>query len=1349
MSNNYGEILCQATEILAQHLIDKVAYDSTILCTIVNDDEKELGKYRVQNSEAIFDAYTSDTSFKKGNQVYVSIPMGNWNEQKLIVAKKMDNINQPIAYKDPFDSFVNITNNLIGSDLKSQGLIANDSIKKQILLWSYNKDDSDALIKNNGDVFNGYTRLALSADFQSWLKELGIVAGDYGLNLIIEIEPEDSEDIKEDGNQVSSSIKVCSLNCLDMIGNPYNYESFYNQKKIFDISGLKNIKSMELWFYQKEGSFLNHERKAVTPHKAPNIFVKNIAISLGYDTESFENDTLIIYTMDSIKYDGEKVPFESNHKQLFTRWIHKFEDGSVKAVNLEDNIDYNLTWYRYEQGARSHTAYSGVDWNPLATQVIAEKQATYTIIDKDWKTYNTQSLNGADTPTRNMAYNQAWLLPDTNRAEEKIKAIIQYNGNETDGYGSIVESAQLIFSNVTEVVNKATVDAIQALSINCEDDSFGNYLIYNLGGQIIDNAEAQKVREFKAYFNSAADDIEDDQMAELTEASSIEWIIPSQNTMIDVEDFISADYYEKDGYYHIFRFGEKLDGTAKFEDDGIDGSIRHQNSQRYRIKSHYTNNYSNNTIKCVITKNKIKYTAVKELTFGPAGTSGTDYTFVLDFNNGITALTIGSNEKIIVKARLYDYSGKEIPNLKVRDIQWSLDEKENTHQNDYIKIIPQTNKDEIEVQLLNTVKSIPEDNYTILRATLKSAREYEKADEPDGWGDYDLLAYLPLPIRISKDYQSISGTTTIVYNGLGYLDNYFQNPYCLNYIDYNIINYQLAYNNYYYTKKDDINFNQRVLKVNEIAKIIIQKNNYKQEEHYVKDVNNVYVFKDNVLNDKIQVIDGSWTIHSGQDEPNKEDPYKPNLQKNSNNQWYIKPINIYVENSMKELCIVGSIKEKNGKKINVWSQPLFVIQNKYPSSIINKWNGELTIDNANNAILAAKIVAGKKNNDNTFSGVMMGDWSGKEVVYETVKDPNNPAKEITQPKKNATGATEIAIAQHTGIYGFQKGIASFGFRDDGTAFIGKPGAGRLEFNGDKSQIISNRMENNLGGMILDFDDGLIKMINPNNAAEEGTILLDATAKETPFTIGVNGEENFKVNWDGSIEAHNGKFYGHLEGDTGHIGGWTLDEVGNLYSDNEATILYRNGKIHAKYIETNSGDIGGWKINSWGLSSENGEFYLASYGMLSMGNGKYPTVIDSSGMYTQQITIYDSIKVGGSINEDGTVNRPTTTVSDIQGYLGAVASGMLKGPNGELDKAAGVGLMSKNKITAVKVLDTHVGMAYVNGGSTSIGPTTSSIYGKNYLNLKSNDTNGKVTISGNKLECKVPKENQTGIYARFA
>lgn len=1330
MSNNYGEIVCQAIETVAQNLIDKVAYDRTILCTIINDDERELGKYRVQNSEAIFDAYTSNTLLKKGNQVYVSIPMGDWNEQKLIVSKKMDNINQPIAYKDPFDSFVNITNNLIGSDLKSQGLIANDPVKKQVLLWSYNKDDSNALIKNNGDILNGYTRLALSASFQTWLKELGIVSGDYGLNLIIEIEPEDSEDIKKDGNQVSSSFKVCSLNCLDMIGNPYNYESFYDQKKLFDISSLKNIKSMELWFYQKEGSFLDHEHKAVKAHAAPNIFVKDIAISLGYDTENFENDTLIIYTMDSVKYDAKKTPSESNHKQLFTRWIHKFEDGSVKVANLGDDINYDLTWYRYEQGARSHTAYSGVDWKPLATQVVAEKQATYTIIDKDWKTYNTQSLNGADTPTRTIAYNQAWLLPDITRAEEKIKAIIQYNWNdETERYESIVESTQLIFSNVSEVVNKATVDAIQALRINCEDDSFGNYLIYNLGGQIIDNAEAQKVREFKAYFNSAADNIKDDQMAELTEASSIEWIIPSQNTMIDVKDFISGNEeanYEKDGYYHIFRFGEKLDGTAKVEDDGIDGSIRNQNSQRYKIKSYYTHNYSNNTIKCVVTKNKIKYTTVKELTFGPAGTSGTDYSFVLDFSSGITALTLSSdfadgetNPAVMVKARLYDYTGKEIPNLNIKDIHWSLDEKKDTDSNNYIKIIPQTNKDEVEIQLLDEIKEVPNNNFTVLRATL------------NGWGDYDLNAYLPIPIRSSRKYQFISGTTTIIYNSLGYLDEFFQNPYCLYYMDAN----------------------------NEDS--------------------------------KLKAINGVWGVYSGIE----NDPYLPKASQNSNGQWTIRPINIYAEDSMKELCSVGSV---NG--VNVWSQPLFVIQNKYPSSIINSWNGELTIDKEKNAILAAKIAAGKKNDDNTFSGVIMGDWKG-----------------------NDTSSAEGAITENTGLYGFQKGVASFGFRDDGTAFIGKPGFGRLEFDGTKSIIQSNRMALGVGGLKLDFDDGIIEFKNPTvfqvilkqnewdsnqsqkfsikgiskdsdvtlklsqNATEEqitawdnakcsaianednevivkytktkpsldlsieiipviikGNILLDSTAPQTPFTIG----KNFKVNWDGSLKATQGSFSGSISASTisggiitgtnikatnidgSTITGTDISAATITGTDISATSI-DGGTITGTYIE--GGTISGSKITGGEIYGAKIYFGQGIVYVYSGSNGRIIKLsIDKGNSFTAGEVIYNKTGTESALNAGSLLyTQGAYDLGDEQTAPSALLA--LESVSAEGNTSLPIVIRSNERIL-IRSNNNWVG---INSGDW-----------KNGARVSVNKGSG-VEITGIALNVNVPKEKQTGIYARFA
>jgi hypothetical protein len=35
------------------------------------------------------------------------------------------------------------------------------------------------------------------------------------------------------------------------------------------------------------------------------------------------------------------------------------------------------------------------------------------------------------------------------------------------------------------------MDALQALTINCEDNSFGNYLIYDLGGKILDTADSR------------------------------------------------------------------------------------------------------------------------------------------------------------------------------------------------------------------------------------------------------------------------------------------------------------------------------------------------------------------------------------------------------------------------------------------------------------------------------------------------------------------------------------------------------------------------------------------------------------------------------------------------------------------------------------------------------------------------------------------------------------------------------------------------------------------------------------------------------------------------------------------
>ena len=110
-----------------------------------------------------------------------------------------------------------------------------------------------------------------------------------------------------------------------------------------------------------------------------------------------------------------------------------------------------------------------------------------------------------------------------------------------------------------------------------------------------------------------------EENAELVEAESIEWIVPSKNTMINLlsDDKINLD---EDGYYHIIKTG-----------DEVTNFIKDRNSLCYKINSSYRSDNTNNTIKCIVVRNGITYIATKELSFGQAGTAGTDYTFVLEF----------------------------------------------------------------------------------------------------------------------------------------------------------------------------------------------------------------------------------------------------------------------------------------------------------------------------------------------------------------------------------------------------------------------------------------------------------------------------------------------------------------------------------------------------------------------------------------------------------------------------------------------------------------------------------------------------------------------------------------------
>ena len=148
-------------------------------------------------------------------------------------------------------------------------------------------------------------------------------------------------------------------------------------------------------------------------------------------------------------------------------------------------------------------------------------------------------------------------------------------------------------------------------------------------------------------------------------------------------------------------------------------------------------------------------------------------------------------------------------------------------------------------------------------------------------------------------------------------------------------------------------------------------------------------------------------------------------------QYRINPVNYFIYANTQKVGLLR-LAEKNIQSnedgtdteiSNTVYHSIVYYLNVYGNENINGWDGQVLIDENNNCIYAAQVGAGYKE-DGKFSGVVMG-------------------------KAALAGETGNI---RTGLYGFRNGEAAFGFREDGTGFIGKSGSGRIEFDGNNATI---------------------------------------------------------------------------------------------------------------------------------------------------------------------------------------------------------------------------------------------------------------------------------------------------------
>ena len=183
--------------------------------------------------------------------------------------------------------------------------------------------------------------------------------------------------------------------------------------------------------------------------------------------------------------------------------------------------------------------------------------------------------------------------------------------------------------------------------------------------------------------------------------------------------------------------------------------------------------------------------------------------------------------------------------------------------------------------------------------------------------------------------------------------------------------------------------------------------------------------------------------------------------------------------------------------------PIDIHLNRYGLAMLNDWDGNsITINEDGGYILAPQIGAGYKEDDNSFTGIVMGE-----------------AKEASQKDL------------HTGLYGYYRGQRSFGLMaDTGASTFGFKGSSQIVIDpqANKGLIYSGNLFTDTA---LDKETGMpsaATLENLESAIYEGTrrtsifnnegMLIDFTNGDIYY-----GNDKFHLNKDGNIRSQEGHF----------------------------------------------------------------------------------------------------------------------------------------------------------------------------------------------------------------------------------
>lgn len=1093
--------LLEAMSKIADSSDSKLKYDKTVIMEIVQLVDATTGEYAVKYQGNTIQAFAADLNAKynKGDSVYVKIPEGDFTNTKIIEGK--------VSNKDTTEQERNIISNTIidiepswfaestyGVLPKVDGLSSGGEVidekenPQEILIWQHNDENAqhtgtDTLLKTYNKEFD---KFIIKASFMT--NFLGNhIQGNYGLKLTLRLVNVN----KEKENDPEYITKDFILDTTSFTGNVYELSSYSPQYAVFQIpkNSFMGVESftffqenmeIDVWTKPDPSNPTSTTKQNIS---TPNIYVKDISVNYVQILDYTQDTYYVLIDTPKGNTLGGNVSEITANPRLIYKGENVISDSSCEVYWYKENPDALV-------GTPLYSAQVGCGWELINDEAKVSKNILTiskndVIIEQRYKVLilygkKQSPFTGIVTVYNSEATSNVVLLRDT--VKDKDYLYISNQKYKGSWYRELPNGSYINLDNsyaAGEVTTLKDVKIDEKITKEFNEKEEVVTKVENVTIPSLDIYNKVNITQFLSYPNF-----------------TIYCKVYQQDEKGDYNFLVTR-------HYEVNNVGEETDVTVSFEGEKIyrydaNGDIAIEESEKEK------------TIDGKITWREGAGTAFKvEWVDGYGEVIGTDTDKTQPKNSMLKDVYVDGYNVLhyMIKPKYYNYYQNNSLIMKITtidekvyefpcDILFVKDGEQGTNGTTYITMIRP-------MILINETEYKLDTDYTVLKTANKTFKAYVYKDGKEIISGTDGYT---LSFEWSGENVVCDGNTLVTSK-----EEVGQGKFLIN--QTNVIQ---KGNNIITVSKPNLFSNaDGVLTAGAVLKVAVTISHkdlkrkiivyYNYPISYTSNIPETLKLETNIPNFIQYESDGTTPSYRYAElyaKVNNEDKI------NSVTSYSSSLVNVSKVGGKYYLLLASNFLYSAGSaalKIpiddtNYIVYTIMMYRNTYGLSEINGWDGtQMKIDEQGNYLLAAMVGAGSKDNDNKFSGMVMGELSSGEV----------------------------------GLFGYGKGERAF-FLDanTGAAYFGK-----------NQEITITPTDSTIAGKMK----GVQKM----------TLKLNGSSDKD---LAINVNNKFTVDYAGNMKATGANITGKITATSGSIGDWEINNDGELTNGNlvlNGNGLYRN------------------------------------------------------------------------------------------------------------------------------------------------------------------------------------------------